>query len=63
MIDDLKTFIKEHRNIIYIVLLVLIVDRFFLNGKLTERIKGMIEKMLGGIEKKLDAHTETPAIK
>ena len=63
MIDDLKSFIKEHRNIIYIVLAILLIDRFFLGGKLTERIKAMVEKMLGGIEKKLDNTASTPAIK
>lgn len=54
MIDDIKAFIKEHRSIIYFVLVLLIIDRFLLGGKLTDRIKNMAERLLGVVEKKID---------
>lgn len=63
MIDDVKEFIKEHRSIIYFVVVLLLIDRFLLDGKLTTKIKGMAERLLGAVEKKIDKATETtPAI-
>lgn len=62
MIDDIKAFIKEHRGIIYFVVILLIIDRFFLDGKMTHKIRAMAEKFFTVVEKKLDKATgETEA--
>lgn len=53
--EDVKGFVKEHRNIIYIAAFILLVDHFFLGGKLVDRIKGIVEKLLTGVEKKVSA--------
>lgn len=65
VIEDIKAFISEHRNIIYITLAVLLVDHFFLGGRLKERIRVMAEKLFGSVERKIDKITapETPVIK
>ena len=57
MLDDLKSFVKEHRNVIYCIVGLLLIDRFFLGGKLTEKIKSLAERGLGAVEKKLDGTT------
>lgn len=55
VITDLKAFISEHRSMLYTIALILLVDHFFLGGQLTQRIKAIIEKLLGKVEKKVDA--------
>lgn len=55
IVSDIKSFITEHRTVIYGLVLILLVDHFFLGNKLTARIKAMAEKMLGVVEKKVDA--------
>lgn len=55
VIQDLKTFIREHRTLIYSIVVILLVDHFFLGNKLTARIKGMVEKLLGSVESKVHA--------
>jgi hypothetical protein len=57
--SDIKGFISQHRNVIYSVVLILLVDHFFLGGKLKERVKGMVEKLLGTVEKKVSDITHT----
>lgn len=48
--NDIKNFIKEHRQIIYWVVLALIVDHVFLNGQLTTKIKNIIQSLLNKAE-------------
>lgn len=48
--SDVKNFIKEHRQIIYWVVLALIVDHLFLNGQLTTKIKNIIQTLLNKAE-------------
>ena len=48
--SDIKNFIKEHRQIIYWVVLALIVDHVFLNGQLTTKIKNIIQGLLNKAE-------------
>ena len=57
-LDDIKNFIHEHRTAIYMVAAILLIDHFFLGGKLTARIKAMCEKLLGAAEKKIHDATE-----
>jgi hypothetical protein len=48
--SDIKNFIKEHRQIIYWVVLALIVDHVFLNGQLRAKIKNIIQSLLNKAE-------------
>jgi hypothetical protein len=48
--SDIKSFIKEHRQIIYWVVLALIIDHVFLNGQLTTKIKNIIQSLLNKAE-------------
>ena len=61
--NDIKNFIKEHRQIIYWVVLALIVDHVFLNGQLTTKIKNIIHSLLNKAESSITgkpvATTET----
>jgi hypothetical protein len=59
ILEDVKGFVKEHRSVIYTVVFVLLVDHFFLDGKLVSRAKGILEKMLSGAEKKIDKITSS----
>lgn len=52
--SDIKSFISQHRGLIYGLAIVLLVDHFFLGNKLTARIKATVEKMLGYVENKVD---------
>ena len=61
IIDDIKAFVAEHRKIIYFVLILLIIDRFFLKRALENRIRAMAEKLLGTVENKLHDLTTAPA--
>ena len=62
ILDDIKAFIIEHRNIIYFVVILLLVDRFLLGGKLTDRIKNIAENLLSVVEKKIEGKTiDVPA--
>ena len=55
VISDIKSFIKEHRSIVYSIVIILLVDHFFLDNKLTGRVKAMVEKLLGIVEKKVES--------
>jgi hypothetical protein len=48
--SDIKNFVKEHRQIIYWVVLALIVDHVFLNGQLRSKIKNIIQGLLNKAE-------------
>lgn len=67
VIQDIKSFVSEHRNIIYGLVIVILIDHFFLGNKLSQRVKSMAEKMLGSVEKKVNdltggAVTPAPAV-
>lgn len=51
---DLKKFIKEHKSLIYWVLVLLIVDHFFFKGAFKEKLTSMMHKLVGKVESKLD---------
>lgn len=61
-VSDIKEFVKEHRTIIYSVVVILLVDHFFLGNKLTNRIKGIVENLLCGVERKVSAATGAPIV-
>lgn len=54
MLSDLRGYIREHKGVIYMVLLVVLVDHLFFKGALRGRIQGLAEKLLHKAEAKLD---------
>lgn len=56
--SDIKNFVKEHRQIIYWVVLALIVDHVFLNGQLRSKIKNIIQSLLNKAETSITGKTE-----
>ena len=51
---DLKGFISENRTIIYWMAVLFLLDHFFFNGSFLERLKGLMERMIGRVEKHID---------
>ena len=60
IVADIKAFLTEHRSIIYFVVILLLIDHFFLGGKLQARLKAAAEKLLGAVEKKIDNAVDAP---
>lgn len=58
IIEDAKAFIHEHKSVIYTIILVLLVDHFFLNGRLKAKIQEVAHRFLNEAEKKI---SPTPA--
>ena len=52
---DVKGFITDNRQIIYWMALIFLLDHFFFAGAFRERLKGLAEKMLGKVEKQIEA--------
>jgi hypothetical protein len=55
MLDEIKQYVTEYRSWIFTILLIVVIDHFFLNGAL----KARITETLG---KKLEEKAATPAI-
>lgn len=55
VVADVKTFVREHRGIIYFVAIALLMDHFVFQGIFKDRLKTMAGKIVGKIEAKLDA--------
>ena len=52
---DVKGFISDNRQIIYWMALIFLLDHFFFQGAFRDRLKGMAEKMIGKVEKQIEA--------
>ena len=52
MFQNVKDYIGKHRDMLFTLGLIVIVDHFLFNGALRERIKGSIEGMLKKVEDK-----------
>lgn len=55
ILSDAKSFVRENRNVIYTVVTVILIDKFVLEGRFTERIRSLVDRLLGRVEKKVDA--------
>jgi hypothetical protein len=58
MFGKVKEYIDEHKNIIFTLGLVILVDHFLFRGALKERIKNSIEGVLTKVEEKFHHHKE-----
>jgi hypothetical protein len=52
MFQNVKDYIGKHRDMLFTLGLIVVVDHFLFNGALRERIKGSIEGMLKKVEDK-----------
>jgi hypothetical protein len=52
---DAKVFIHENRNVIYWLALAFLVDHFFFSGAFRQRLNALVERMIGRVEKQLEA--------
>lgn len=53
--QDIKGFLHDNRNIVYWIALAFLVDHFFLNGAFRARLNALVEKMIGRVEKQIEA--------
>ena len=53
MVDDVRSFMNEHRFVIYTVAIIFLIDHFFLKGVFRDRLQGIIERMVGKVEQKI----------
>lgn len=57
---DMKTFMAEHKGMIYGLIGIYLLDHFFLEGKLKAKLLDLCHRMLGKMENKIDAIGVTP---
>lgn len=50
---DMKAFIKEHKSAIYWVAILMLCDHFFFHGAFKEKLREMMNKMIGKVEDKI----------
>ena len=53
--NDVSTFIKEHRGVIYFIALALLVDHFIFKGIFKARLQVMLESLIKKVEDKVAA--------
>lgn len=51
--SDVKSFLLEHRSMIYFLALALIVDHLFFKDAFRHRLQGMVDKMVSKVEAKI----------
>lgn len=51
---ELRAYAKRHQDAIVTVALVLVVDHFFFDGSLRDRLRGILSKMLERVEKMIE---------
>jgi hypothetical protein len=54
MKESIMTYVKENKNIIMTVVLVIIIDKLVFKGAFTNRLKGIVERFLGQAEEQLE---------
>lgn len=58
MLDSIKEYIKEHKQVIITIGVVLLVDHLVFGGAFRERVKGLVEKLLNKAETSFDKKGE-----
>lgn len=54
MLREFKAYLSEHRDIVFTLLLIIVVDTFFFDGAFKTRIKGLLEGVVRKAESKLN---------
>lgn len=62
MFREFKTFIAEHRDIIFTVILLAIADRFLLNGALSAKLTALAHKITDKASARVDAPSSTATV-
>lgn len=57
IIADVKGFVHDNRNIIYWLAVAFLVDHLFFGGAFRARLNALVEKMIGRVERQLEAKT------
>lgn len=64
IITDIREFIKENRNIVYWIIVVLLLDHFVFEGKFRKKVKSVVEGCLNKVEKQINKGAiDVPATK
>lgn len=58
--NDMRSFLTEHKSIIYSLFLFYVLDKFIFDGKFTQRLHTMANNMVSNIEHKINKGTEIP---
>lgn len=58
MLETLKKYYKDHEDVLFPLMVVVVLDHFFNNGGLRERIMALAERLLSGIQNKLLPETK-----
>lgn len=51
---DMRGFVKEHKSMIYWVLVLFMLDHFFFQGSFKAKLKSMMDNLVGKIESKIN---------
>lgn len=54
LITDAKGFMKEHKSLFYWIALIALADHFIFEGTFREKLKAIVQKMIGKLEAKVD---------
>lgn len=54
LITDAKGFIKEHKSLFYWIALIALADHFIFEGTFRDKLKSIVQKMIGKLEAKVD---------
>lgn len=52
--SDVKTFVKDNRQVIYTMAFVLLVDHLVFGGAFRDKLKELVNKLIGKVEKQLE---------
>lgn len=51
--SDVKAYVKDNKNVIYTIALVVLLDHFFLEGKLRSKVQDLLDTMLNKAKKQI----------
>lgn len=54
VVGDTRAFIAEHKNIIYTIAILFLVDHFIFDGGFRNKLKSLMDKMINKVESKID---------
>ena len=52
---DMKAFMHDNRNVLYWLAVAFLADHFFFGGAFRARLNSLVEKMIGRVEKQIEA--------
>ena len=52
---DLKGYVRKHKDLIYTIILIALIDQYVFEGQFRERLRALVGKVLGKAEEKVNA--------